>query len=173
MEKQSELLEIYSFNDLNVVHQCELDYLTTKNICFLDSMYELKGKHIYIKYLLTRSRNIKMLKKENSAMYLLNLIDLEKYYCDYDIPFTEDNLFFDFNLIPKFKIRKPCYIKQDYLTKIKIVALWLLERKQPLKHYEISGLFKKYTNKILTEIKEADSLEILFEIIYEKLLYKK
>lgn len=173
MEKQLELSEIYSFNDLNVVHQCELDYLTVDNICFLESVYELKGKHIYMKYLIARTKNIQALKKENIAMYLLNLIALKKYYDDYDIPFTDDNLFFDFNLIPKFKIRKPSYTKQDYLPKIKMIALWLLERKHPLKHYEISGLFKKYSNKILTAIKEADSLEILFEIIYEKLLHRK
>lgn len=178
MEKQLESLhEIYLLSHFKAKHSFEFDFITSESICLVDCDYALRGNTIHFDYQLADLFKLDKLDYTHSLQFLLNMVVFMDYYNQFEVNFDLDNLYYDYNYIPKFLKRDIAYHKLDYLQQIQYLAFYLIDEKHDYHYYQNSGFLISYKSKLLEKIKEVESIvelkQCLKKALYDKVSFKK
>lgn len=115
-------------------------------------------------------REIKGETQEKQRQFLVNFVKLYNIFMQYCIEISEDNIFYDENMIPSVKARdlygrekRPD--EKEFLHAYKCVAGGLLSRKYQINQVLESGLEILHREKNLNRIVQADHIQELVEIL--------
>ena len=115
-------------------------------------------------------KEIKHEAEEKQRQFLVNFVKLYEIFMQYRIEISEDNIFYDDNMIPFVKARdlygrEKKADEKEFLYQYKCVAGGLLSRKYQIDQVLESGLEILHREKSLNRIVQADDVQELVEAL--------